>query len=101
MKQTKKFFLRPMTAVSAFNYEIELPISDGVVICYQENDNEPVELLTVCLNMYSPTVEVRINKEIDLADHIKTYDEFKALDAIIEKAKYHINLAHEAAITAS
>lgn len=42
MKQTKKFFLKPMTAVSAFNYEIELPISDGVVICYQEDDNEPV-----------------------------------------------------------
>ena len=101
MKVTKKFYLKPLTAISAFNYEIELPISDGVIIYYQEENGPAIDLLTLYLNIYSDTCELRINKELVLADHIKTYDEFKALDAAIEKAKYHIELANKAAITSA
>jgi hypothetical protein len=100
MKQTKKFFLKPLTAVNAFNYEMELPIYDGVIIACQI-DNTVIDLLTLYCEMYETTCKLVIKKDIDLADYITSYEDFKALNEVIEKAKYHIELAHQAAIASS
>ena len=96
----KEFFLRQLSAVNAFNYEVDLPISDGIVVYYKA-DGKNIDLATVYLPMYSPCCEIKVDKNIILSEHIKDYDEFLALDAAVEKAKYHINLAHEAALTAA
>ena len=97
----KKFFLKPITAISAFNYEVELPIYDGVIIACQVDKEPIVELITLHCEMYDTNCKLIIKKDINLADYIETYEDFKAFNDVIEKAKYHIELAHQAAIAAS
>ena len=48
--------------------------------------------------MYSHYCELQIDKTITLSDYVKTYEEFIALNAIIEKAKKLIDDAHNLAI---
>ena len=101
MKSADKFFLRQLTAISAFNYEVDLPIYDGVCICYQDESGNKTDLITLYCDMYSANCKLLINKDIKMSDYVKSYEDFKALDAIIEKAKYHIKLAHEATLAAA
>ena len=101
MKSADKFIIRPLTAVNAFNYEIDLPIYDGVVICYRTEEGTLTDLITLYCGMYDTTCTFKVDKDIKMCDFVSSYDDFKALDATIEKAKYHIELAHQASITAA
>ena len=99
-KAPEKFILKRLTAVSQFNYEIELPIYDGIVIAYQSVNGNITDLITLYWDMYDTNCTFKIKSDIKLSDYVKDYEDFKALDATIEKAKYHIDLAHKAAINA-
>ena len=51
-KTPEKFFLKRLTAVSQFNYEVELPIYDGIVIAYKSVDGNITDLITLYWDMY-------------------------------------------------
>jgi len=104
MKKTErreKFFIRPLTAVNQFNYEFDLPIYDGVVIYYKTEDGKNIDFFTLYCGQYDAQYTFKSDKDCQWSQYIKTYEDFKELDAAVEKAKYHIELAHKAALTAA
>ena len=88
-----KFTLRQLTTTDAFNYEIELPIYDGLVICYVDEKGKQIDLLTITLGLGNVTFKAPM--DIKLSDYITTYNDFKFFDLLVEKCKYHLKLAHE------